>query len=166
MEEFRNFWRQTESLSNLDRGLCTDYRTWLVDDILVKADRASMLNSLEMRSPFLDHRLIEFCMNVPESWKRVGADGKRLLKLVAAKFLPQDVIQRPKSGFNAPVSHWLVGPLKYIANDHFQSPPNSLDRRAIQRVWTEHKNEQRDHGMLLFNVLVLSIWLRRVGLAS
>ncbi len=86
----------------LDRSLYVDIKTWLADDILVKVDRASMASSVEIRSPFLDHRLVEFCFTLPEAAKMDGGEQKVLLKQVMRDLLPAEIMARKKRGFNAP----------------------------------------------------------------
>jgi len=86
----------------LDRSLYVDIKTWLADDILVKVDRASMASSVEIRSPFLDHRLVEFCFTLPETAKMDGTVQKVLLKRVMRDLLPAEIMTRKKRGFNAP----------------------------------------------------------------
>jgi asparagine synthase (glutamine-hydrolysing) len=165
-EPFRRAYHEAPGLNQLDRFLYVDYRTWLPDDILVKADRASMAHGLEVRSPFLDHRLVEFCMGLPPELKLRGRRGKFLLRHFARSLVPRGILTRRKAGFNAPVSHWLAGPWRALARDVF-SPPSLqraevLNAAAVGQLLDEHLRGRRDHGYLLFALLMLSLWLQRV----
>jgi len=157
-------YNEVPALNPLDRCLYVDYKTWLADDILVKADRASMAHGLEVRSPFLDHTLIEYCAGLPPDLKLRGLRGKYLLSQAARPLLPAQIVARSKRGFNAPVSHWLSGPWRELAGDTFSEgslrQDGILEGRAVQRLWTEHVSGGRDHGFLLFALLMLSLWTR------
>ncbi len=164
--EFEKAYRAVPDLSRLDRLLVGDYRTWLVDDILFKVDRASSGCGLEVRSPFLDHRLVEYCAALPPTMKLVGGRGKAILRQFAARHLPPAILNRKKAGFNAPVSHWLVGGWRPLAEEAFTSSHlqdlGIFDPRSVQRIWKEHLSGRRDHGYLLFALLLLIRWLERV----
>jgi len=160
---FRASWARSEGLDTLDRMLLMDYETWLVDDINVKSDRASMAHGLEVRCPFLDHRLIEFCAPLPSALKRRGNDGKVLLKRVARRMVPGDVLDRPKSGFNAPVSAWMRGPWRALIGDTLASTDapcwGVLDRDLTRTMFDQHMSGARERGFQLFAVLVLMLWI-------
>ena len=96
----------------IERIMHVDARLWLIDNLLTKVDRATMSTSLEARVPYLDHRFIEFCARLSPDWKRRGAIGKYLLKKVAERYLPQELVYRRKKGFTLPLSEWLDGPLQ------------------------------------------------------
>jgi asparagine synthase (glutamine-hydrolysing) len=163
---FRRAYEEVPELGTLDRFLYVDYRTWLLDDILVKADRASMAHGLEVRSPFLDHRLVEFCASLPAALKRRGARGKVLLQELARGLVPDAVIRRRKAGFNAPVSRWLAGPWRHLAlatlDERALKEIAVLDPQVVGGLLDEHLANRRDHGHRLFIILMLVLWLRRV----
>ncbi len=167
LEPYRGAFGEVPALAPLDRFLYVDYRTWLLDDILVKADRASMAHGLELRSPFLDHRLVEFCAGIPPDLKLRGRHGKHLLRCFARGLVPDAVLKRKKAGFNAPVSQWLAGPWCEIMRDTL-SPAEIrsggvLNPEAVGRLVTEHLAGRRDHGLLLFTLVMFNLWLRRAG---
>lgn len=101
----------------LNRILAVEYRTYLVDDILQKVDRATMSNSLEGREPFLDHRLAEWVMRLPVSFKTVNGVSKRILKDIVHRYVPRELMERPKMGFGVPIQHWLKQELKDLLWD-------------------------------------------------
>ncbi|HLB57244.1 MAG TPA: asparagine synthase C-terminal domain-containing protein, partial [Gammaproteobacteria bacterium] len=144
----------------LDQAMYVDMKTWLVDDILVKVDRASMAHSLEVRTPFLDHRLVEFAAALPLHYKIKRNNGKRILKTSQAKRLPNDISRRPKKGFNSPISHWLSHELFEMAYDMTTSTYLSrwFDKKVIEKMWVEHKKGICDNGHHLFNLFCLSVW--------
>lgn len=145
----------------LDQAQYVDIKTWLVDDILVKADRMSMAHALEVRSPLLDHRLVEFAAALPPGWKLNGLRTKWLFRRYLRRRLPPAILGRPKTGFSAPVSHWLVGRMRALARAATESPAlrEWIDPVAIDRLWSEHENRRRDHGYRLFALVALGLWL-------
>src|SRR5438132_569570 len=106
------FFDECNSPHYVERIMHVDSRLWLVDDLLTKVDRASMSISLEARVPYLDHRFVEFCARLRPEWKVRGRTTKYLLKKVAERYLPRDVIHRRKQGFTLPLSEWIAGPLR------------------------------------------------------
>lgn len=161
---FQRAWDEAPGLNPLDRMLYVDYRTWLADDILVKVDRASMAHGLEVRSPFLDHRLVEFCAGLPSHLKLSGFRGKKILRDVARGQVPAGVIARKKTGFNAPVSHWIAGPWRELAHDTLLAKDAGLgilNRDRVGDLLGAHMRGKRDHSHLLFTLLMFSLWARR-----
>jgi asparagine synthase (glutamine-hydrolysing) len=161
---FRAAWSEVDGLPDLERCLYVDYKTWLVDDILFKVDRASMNHGLEVRSPFLDYRLVEFCAGLSWDWKRSGSVGKVLLRKVAREILPHEVLTRKKSGFNAPVSVWLDTVWRDLCNATFtkeQITKAGLSSKYVTRLWEEHRSKRADHGYRLFSILVYLLWIKK-----
>jgi len=165
-EPFRSAYRRAGGLSPLDRMLYVDYKTWLVDDILVKIDRASMAYGLEIRSPFMDHRLFEFCARLPADWKLRRGRGKAILRQAARKLLPSSILRRQKKGFNAPVSHWIVGSWRDLVEEHLGrrklQEAGVLNPQAVAGLLADHRAGRKDRGYLLFCLLQLSLWLDKV----
>ncbi len=166
-EPFRRAWDEGAALRPLDRLLYVDFATWLPDDILFKVDRASMAHGLEVRCPFLDRRLIEFAAGLPPRLKLGSRRGKVLLRRAAAGLVPDAVLHRRKEGFNSPVSAWLAGSWRDLVEDAFSArsleATGLLARAEVERLWQEHLGGRRDHGYLLFAVLMLVLWSRRSG---
>lgn len=153
-----NFFNDVQDCHYLDQAMYVDMKTWLADDILVKVDRASMSHSLEVRAPFLDHRLVEFAASLPVRYKI----QKAVLKASQKRILPSFVINQAKKGFNSPISYWLSGDLFTMAHDitHSQNLSPWFDQKTIETLWFEHQNGVCDNGHRLFNLLCLGLWLK------
>jgi len=158
-------WRESTAPAPVDRMLDVDVRTYLPGDLLVKMDIASMASSLEARSPFLDHRLMEMAARLPPSAKVRGLTTKAALKDAAATLVPEDLLRRPKQGFSVPLADWMRGRLGHIARDVL------LDRRTRERgsfrphvvegLLDEHATAAADRSSELWALLVLELWHRR-----
>lgn len=160
-ESFDRHFQAVDGCHYLDRAMYVDMKTWMADDILVKVDRMTMAHSLESRAPFLDHHLIEFCASLPVGLKVRGRTTKRLLKRSQEQRLPPTLIRRPKQGFNAPVSHWFAGAAGEVARaaTSEQVLGEWLEPAAVQRLWDEHSSRRKDHGLKLFGLACLGLWL-------
>ncbi len=149
----------------LDSTLLTDQMTYLPNDLLVKVDIATMANSLEGRSPFLDHKVIEFAATLPEDLKMRRFETKSLLKKVASRLVPKDVIYRRKMGFGVPVGTWFRGEMKDFVRDVLLGE-KSLKRgiikpEIIERYVSEHTSGERDHAFQLWTLLMLELWFQQ-----
>jgi asparagine synthase (glutamine-hydrolysing) len=149
----------------LDAALLTDQMTYLPNDLLVKVDIATMANSLEARSPFLDHKVIEFAASLPGSMKMHGYQTKSLLKKVAAGVVPREVVYRRKMGFGVPIGKWFRTEMKDFLMEILLSE-RSLTRgiirpEVIRRYVTEHTAAERDHSFQLWAFLMLELWFQR-----
>jgi asparagine synthase (glutamine-hydrolysing) len=150
-----------ENESLLDRMLYVDSKTWLPDDLLVKADKMTMANSLELRVPLLDHKILEFAASLPADFKVRGRETKRVLKAAFAKVLPAEILNRRKAGFPVPYESWLRREFKNQIRDIL------LSDRALSRGYFE-RNEinrllcanEREGGLAkeVFSLLVLELW--------
>jgi len=147
----------------LDRLMYLDLHHYLPDDLMVKMDIASMANSLETRSPFLDHVLAEEVARWPVSWKyRPLNHSKRILKETFAKDLPPQVLYRGKQGFGVPLSQWFRGPLKSYLREIILSP-EALARGyfrpdVVTRYVDDHQSGRRDRSYGLWALLMLELW--------
>jgi asparagine synthase (glutamine-hydrolysing) len=143
-----------------------DMTGYLTDDILVKLDRASMATSLEARCPLLDHRVVEFAWRLPTALKVRDGQGKWILRQVLARYVPPQLFERPKQGFDVPVGAWLRGPLRAWADDLLSEARlrrhDLLDVAVVQACWQEHRAGRRDHALALWTVLMLEAWLDEV----
>ena len=141
-----------------------DARTYLPDDLLVKADRASMATSLELRSPLLDHTVLELGVSLPDALKLDGRRGKAALRRAFAHLLPPELRERRKTGFGIPLGDWFRGPLRDLAGDVLLGQRartrGQLRPAAVERLLREHVRGQRDHGHRLWCLLVLELWQR------
>jgi len=152
--------------STLQQVLYDDFQVQLPDDYLVKVDVASMAASLEVRAPFLDHHLVEEAWQLPDHHKLRRGDGKWLLKRIAARHVPREVVYRPKSGFALPMKHWWRGRLAPVLRELMR------ESRCVQRGWLraepvlrrldEHESGRADHDIRLWLVLWLELWARIV----
>lgn len=149
-----------------------DMASYLVADILVKLDRATMATGLEARSPFLDHNVVEFAWRLPTNLKVRRGQGKWLLRQVLRRYVPEYLFERPKQGFNVPIGGWLRGPLRDWAQGLLDMnrirDDGLLDLRNVQASWQEHLTGRHDQSRYLWSVLMVQSWLdahRSVGAA-
>lgn len=158
VESNLNIFNNVSNCHALDQMMYVDIKTWLVDDILVKVDQTSMANSLEVRAPFLDHRLVEFAASLPIQFKI----DKRILKSSQKTNLPNFVLTQSKKGFNSPVSHWLARDLFSMAHDITTGRylTQWFNKKSIDTLWLEHQNGICDNGLRLFNLFCLGVWLK------
>jgi asparagine synthase (glutamine-hydrolysing) len=149
----------------VERMQFLDTITYLPDDILAKVDRATMAIGLEARVPLIDHRVVEFAWSLPPALKGANGAGKRLLRQVLYRHVPQALVERPKMGFGVPVGAWLAGPLRewtesLIGADRLRRE-GIFDPAPIRRIWDEHRSGRRNHEAQLWSVLMFQAWQER-----
>jgi asparagine synthase (glutamine-hydrolysing) len=148
----------------LDRTLFVDVMSYLPEDLLVKVDIATMAHSLEARSPFLDHRLMEFAASLPADLKLRGIESKFLLKRTLCGIIPGAVVQRKKMGFGVPLDVWFRGDLKEMAYDvlldHKSIERGYFKKESVQKLLDEHAAERYDHSYRIWALLFLELWHR------
>lgn len=166
-------WPLPEALRNdsVARMMARDTINYLPNDILTKMDRASMATSLEVRAPFLDHHVAAVAWRLPMSMKiypgRNGAITKWALRQILYKYVPKDLIDRPKAGFAIPIGRWLRGPLRVWADDLLE--PGLIERQGylrpepIQALWRQHLSGRFDNTVRLWSVLMWQAWLAEYG---
>lgn len=143
-----------------------DLVCYLPDDILVKLDRASMAVSLESRVPLLDHRIVEFAWRLPIDLKIYQGEGKWILRKVLEKYVPRELVNRPKKGFGIPIGMWLRGPLRdwaeSLLDERRLSQEGYLTPSLVREKWADHLKEKRSWQYELWNVLMFQSWLETV----
>ncbi len=164
--QFLQTWfSKANGMSIVDATMSTDQMTYLPNDLLVKVDIASMAVSLEARSPFLDHKVIEFAASLPEAIKIRGTETKYLLKKVASRVVPPEVLYRKKIGFGVPLTHWFRGALKDYLREVLLSE-KSLKRglvkpEAVRNFVEQHTTGKQDFTNQLWTLLMLELWFQR-----
>jgi asparagine synthase (glutamine-hydrolysing) len=139
-----------------------DYSGYMVGDILVKVDRAAMAVGLEVRCPILDTSVTEFAWTLPDSFLLGGSGGKRVLKQVLERYVPQTLTDRPKRGFGVPIDDWLRGPLRDRIEDLISvrklQDSGYFDTAAVRRIWDQHLCGWRNHSNILWSIMMFQEW--------
>lgn len=145
-----------------EQAWLVDIKTYLVDCILTKLDRASMAVSLEAREPLLDYQLVEFALALPASWKFRNGTQKYILKRLLRKFLPGKLFDRPKQGFNMPLARWLRQELRELAETYldasYVAQQGLFDVEVVKRIVQEHLTGVQDHYPRLYSLIVFQLW--------
>jgi asparagine synthase (glutamine-hydrolysing) len=146
--------------------LLTDLQILQPDIFLEKVDRPTMATGTEVRVPFLDHNLADYVIGLPSRYKVRRGEKKRLLRAALRGVIPDSILDGRKVGFGVPVGAWLKGPLRSYAEDSILSSAlvaAYFDPAQVRRVFSEHAAGRRDHGMLLWKLLQLALWLARIN---
>ncbi len=148
----------------LNRMLYADMKVWLPDDLLLKADKMTMANGLELRVPFLDHKLVEYAAALPANLKLKGTTGKYLLREAMKNVLPKRIINRSKKGFPVPTESWLRSDLKDFVHDTLLASDAAcrgyMDSRVIERIVSEHEQGTENRRQEIWTLLVFELWHR------
>jgi asparagine synthase (glutamine-hydrolysing) len=159
LDVLRYHYDRADTTDPLSRIQYVDIKTYLVDDILVKVDRASMANSLEVRCPLLDHKLMELIAQIPSSLKLHRGQGKYIFKKSLQRVLPPEVLNRRKRGFAVPVAEWFRGELKEVTHEAlFGRQDGLLNSAFLMKCWHQHQQGRRDWSALLWTTLMFRKW--------
>lgn len=165
LERLASEWKETQDLPPLERMLELDRRIWLPDDLLVKADKMTMATSVELRVPFLDHRLIEWSTRLPAHTKLRGGVGKWILREAARARLPAECTAPGKRGFTVPVSNWfrrqLYGQLREALLARGSFARDRFGEKAISRLLDEHRRGASDRKEELWSLWVIELWMQQ-----
>jgi len=163
-EIFGGYFKAVQKASPLDQMLYVDAKVWLPDDLLIKADKMTMANGLELRVPFLDHKMVEFAATLPNASKIHGRGGKTLLRSAMRGVLPDAIIDRPKKGFPIPIGSWLRTSLRQFTRDHLLASDSACGRYVdcgeTARLVEEHEQGRADRSQEIWTLLVFEFWHR------
>ncbi len=158
---FRDHFKAVAKASPLNRMLYVDTKVWLPDDLLLKADKMTMANGLELRVPFLDHKLVEFAASLPDV-NKLNGDGKSILRKAMRDVLPNQILHRPKKGFPVPIASWLRGPLRQFTRDNLLCSRSAcstyLDQAEVTRIVEEHEAGRSDRSQEIWLLLMFESW--------
>jgi asparagine synthase (glutamine-hydrolysing) len=159
------YYDKADTSDHFSKILYVDLKTYLPGDILVKVDRMSMANSLEVRAPMLDHKVIEFSAELPAWLKYNRNDKKYILKQSLKSILPEDILHRRKMGFSVPQADWFRGEIKEFAKERLFAADagvsNFFRRPALENIWQSHQSGKRDRGAVLWSLLMFELWYRQ-----
>jgi asparagine synthase (glutamine-hydrolysing) len=163
-EHMKAFADEQPDADLVNRLLCVDQQTYMVDDLLAVADRTSMAASLEVRVPFLDHPLVELMARVPGRFKIRRLDKKRLLKRAFSGHLPREILYRKKAGFSLPVARWLREDLRGLLEEHTSADhlrrQGWFEPAAVEALKAEHLARRRNNSSVLWALLMFQLWVR------
>lgn len=159
---FRDYYRRANTTDPLSRIQYLDIKTYLTDDILTKVDRASMANSLEVRCPLLDHKLMELVASMPSHLKLRGMTGKYVFKKALETELPGEILSRTKMGFGVPLASWFRNGIRDYAREFILERRDPyLSSAFVTKMWNQHQSGIRDRSGHLWNVLMFRLWLEK-----
>lgn len=163
-ELFREISLRPDSSSMLERVLYLDSKTYLPGDVMTKVDRMTMANSLEARSPLLDHNIVEFASKIPMNLKLKGSETKYIFKKAMEGIVPKEILYREKQGFGVPLKEWINNELREMIRDTLLDETTAsrelLNIKYIEVLLDEHGSKRRDHSYALWSLFVLELWFR------
>jgi asparagine synthase (glutamine-hydrolysing) len=164
-EDLFDYIKASNLKNELERALYLTMKLYLQDDVLVKVDRASMANSLEVRAPFLDYTFVEFAAQLPTPLKLRRVTTKYLLKRAATSLLPRGIATRRKKGFGIPVGKWIVGDLREMFKEYLGEGrirrEGVFNPAFVNRLLDDHLARRRDNRKLLWTLLIFELWHER-----
>ncbi len=160
-----HFYHKADTSDSLSRIQYVDMKLYLPGDILVKVDRMSMANSLEVRAPLLDHVFMEFVATIPSTLKLKGHEKKYIFKKALTPYLPYEILYRKKQGFSVPLDQWFRNELKDLVQETLLSPRffnrGFFQPECVSQMWAQHQSGQRNFGINLWTLLMFELWYRR-----
>lgn len=161
---FREF-KKLERVETIDQIMAIDYKTFMVDDVLCKVDRATMSQSLEGREPLLDHRLAEYMARVPTQLKYKNTKGKYLLREILKKFIPTEITDKPKAGFTVPLESWLQNELREKVINALESSILQEDQifkeKELQKITKDFKKDKVENPTFIWMIFIYVEWRNR-----
>ena len=159
---------ELKNISDLNKIMAVDYKTYMVDDILVKVDRATMSVSLEGREPLLDHRIIEFMAKLPDTYKIRDGKTKYLMRKILEKHIPKELWERPKQGFAIPGNHWFHNELKYLFDEYLINSNRSsglLNKKYVNNIVSNYFNKYNKNSnyLRIWSLLMWEMWFKKWG---
>ncbi|MCX8130838.1 MAG: asparagine synthase (glutamine-hydrolyzing) [Clostridia bacterium] len=163
--KFRQTHEDVKDMGLLQRLMLVDIKNYLQEDILTKVDRASMATSLEVRAPLLDYRIVEFALRTPLEYKFSDGITKRILKNILYKYVPKELVERPKMGFAIPLSDWLKKDLRHLV-DHYLNPTRLKEQgifedRIVSTIIAEHMSGRLNNMNMIWSMLMFQMWFDR-----
>ena len=161
-EMVQPYYAADDAADALARSQLADINVYMLDDVLVKVDRMSMAHSLEVRSPLLDFRMLEFAVGLPANYKVNFKQGKLPLRALAARQLPQSIARHPKRGFSIPAARWLREDLRDMAEAVIFRRNgvigDTLNETVVRRFWQDHLSGSRDYSVFFWGLMMLGLW--------
>jgi asparagine synthase (glutamine-hydrolysing) len=164
-ERFRSYYDKTKGLSPLQRMQYIDIKTWLPDELLIKADKMSMANSIELRVPLLDHKLVEYAFNLPDKFKANAWNSKIILRNMMKKRLPDKILKRRKVGFDIPLESWLKNDLFEFTRELLLSKRSQergyFNSNYVRELIDQHVSGRRNNVEKIWSLITLEAWHRK-----
>jgi len=165
-QTFQNTFNKFQNSDTLTKALYSDVFFYLPGDSLIKVDRMSMANSLEVRTPFLDYRMVEFFFQVPSNLKLKKLFNKKyLIKKSMESMLPKEIIKRKKVGFTVPIGSWFLTSLRELTGDLINSDMTKsisfINQNFLRKVFSEHTQKRHNHGYTLWSILIFLLWYKK-----
>jgi len=162
-QELFKKWKKIDSIKFLDQMMAIDYKLFMCDEVFVKVDKATMSASLEGREPLIDHRIIEYMARVPLDIKYKNKQGKYLLRQVLYKYLPKEMVDKPKSGFQIPLDEWLKTDLKNLLDKYINTNKLSDKIFNVNLIMENKENflNGKNNGNLIWLILIYQIWYEK-----